>query len=406
MIKRIAIIGTLDTKGVEIKYIKERIEDLGHKAIVMDVGVAGEVPFEPSVTRGQIAQAGGASLEEIIAIDNEAKSMRIMAKGASKILKELYSSDRLDGVLAVGGTVGTSLALTVMKALPIGVPKLIVSTVAFSPLVSLDLVSADLMMIQWAGGLRGLNPMCRGVLNRAVGAIIGAAEVKKETIKKPMVGVTSMGVHSCRYMTWLRPALEQRGYEVAVFHSQGPGGRALEQAITDGLINAVLDLSTHELMQEVYGGPCGAGEHRLEAAGKRGIPQIVSPGAIDGFVWGGGKPFPPRFRNRAKRAHNDLVTKVSTNKEEKAVVGRLIAEKLNKAKGPVAVVIPMGGFAEDDKPGGFAYDPEGREAFRRALKQNIKSEIKVVELEAHINDPAFAEEVMVIFDEIAKEGNP
>lgn len=406
MIKRIAIIGTLDTKGAEIKHIQKRIEDRGHKAIVMDVGVGGEVPFEPSITRGQIAEAAGSSLEEIIAIDNEAIGTRIMAAGTSKILKELYSNDGLDGVLAIGGTVGTSLALTVMKALPMGVPKLIVSTVAFSPLIPPDMVSADLMMMQWVGGLRGLSPLSRGVLDRAAGAIVGATEAQRETIKKPMVGMTLMGVRSCRYLELLRPALEQRGHDVAVFHAQGPGGRALEQAITDGLINVVLDLATHELMQEAYGGPNSAGKHRLEAAGKKGIPQIVAPGALDGFIWWEGKPFPRRFRNRVKSAHNDLVIKVSTNKEEKAVVGRVMAKKLNKARGPVVVIIPMGGFAEDDKPGGFAYDPEGREAFRKALKQHIKPEIKVIELEAHLNDPAFAEEVIAQFDEITKEGKP
>ncbi len=402
MSKKIAVIGTLDTKGAEIKYIKEQIEEKGHKAIVMDVGVGGKPPFEPSVTRGQIAQAAGSSLEEVIAIDNEAIGSRIMAVGASKILKELYSSHDLDGVLAIGGTVGTSLALTVTKTLPMGLPKLIISTVAFSPLINPDLVGTDLMMRLWAGGLRGLNPISRQILNEAVGAIIGAAEAKKEIFNKPLIGATSLGVHSCTYMTRLRPALEQRGYEVAVFHAQGPGGRALEQAITDGLISAVLDLATHELMQEAYGGPCSAGKHRLEAAGKKGIPQIVAPGALDGFIWNVGKQFPPRFRNRAQSAHNELVNKVSTNKAEKAVVGKLIAEKLNKATGPVAVVIPMGGFAEDDKPGKFTYDPEGREAFRKALKQHIKSEIKIVELEAHINDPAFSDAVLDIFDEITK----
>jgi len=402
MSKTIAVIGTLDTKGSEIKYIKEQIEERGHKAIVMDVGVGGEVPFQPSITRGQIAQAGGSSLEEIIAIDNEAKSMKIMVVGTSKIVKELYSDDKLDGILAIGGTVGTSLALTVTKALPIGMPKLIVSTIAFSPLISLDLVSADLMMMQWVGGLWGLNPICRRVLNEAVGVIIGATEAKKKTFTEPMIGITSLGIHSCRYLNWLGPALKRRGYEVVVFHTQGPGGQALEQAITEGLINAVLDLSTHELLQQVYSGPCGAGKHRLEAAAKRGIPQIVAPGGIDAFVWSTSKQLSPRFRNRPKREHNDLVSKVSTNKEEKAVVGKLIAKKLNKAMGSVVVVIPMRGFSEDDKPGGFTYDPGGREAFRKALKQNIKSDIKVVELDVHINDRAFADEVIAIFDEISK----
>ena len=402
MSKRIAIIGTLDTKGEEIRYIKQRIEEQGHQAIVIDVGVLGEVPFEPTITRYQVAEASGVGLDKIAAFAEESEAMNAMAEGASKVVEELYSSDKLDGAVAIGGSMGTALGLTVMKVLPIGVPKLILSTIAFTPLITSEVVSGDLMMLHWVAGFWGINDISRRVLDVAAGAISGSAKLysRQKINEKPIVGITSLGMVACKYLYWLKPALEQKGYEVAVFYVSGTGGRVFEQAIAEGSICAALDLATIELGDQVCGGICSAGAHRLEAAGKKGIPQIIAPGCIDWFRWETPKPLPRKFANRTKRVHNPLVSVINTLPKEKATIAKLIADKLNQATGPAAVVVPMGGFSELDKPGGFSYDPRGREAFRRVLKANLKPEVKMVELDANINDPSFADSVMSLLDEM------
>jgi uncharacterized protein (UPF0261 family) len=406
MTKSIAIIATLDTKGEEVAYLKHLIEELGYQTITIDIGVLGEPPFEATIGRHQVVQAGGRTLEEIIVFNHEAKAMGVMAEGASKIVKQLYSGGKLSGVLAVGGSVGTSVALKVMKVLPLGIPKLIVSTIAFSHAVTPDEVNADLMMMQWAAGLWGLNSISRMVFEQAAGAISGAAEAyqKKKVTKKKLVGLTSLGSSQLRYVHWLKPALEERGYEVAVFHATGMGGRGFEQAIAEGTIDVALDLALSELINEVCGGVGSAGEHRLEAAGRRGIPQIVAVAPATFFWWATGSPLPSKLKKRPRHRHNGL-TVVAASKQEMAKAGRLIAEKLNMATVPAVVVIPLkrGVMEANGKVHASPFnDPEGGEALFRVFKRNIKPETKVIEIDAHINDKAFADKVLALFDEITK----
>ena len=405
----IAVIGTLDTRGEEIGYIKDLIEARGHPVVVMDVGVLGEPVFVPEIDHCQVAQACGLSLEEVISLGSEELAMNAMAAGASKIIMDLHVSGKLGGVLAAGGSMGTALALRAMKELPLGVPKLIVSTIAFSPLISPDAVCGDLMMMQWAAGLWGLNSMSKSILRRATAAISAAAEIyrRKEDLKrKPTVGVTSVGSSISKYLRYLKPALEERGYEVGVFHSLGMGGRVLEQAVAEGLIDVVLDLSPQELLSLVVGSPCSAGQGRMEAAGDRGIPQIVALGTrLSVFFWPTWMALPPEFKNRFAVRHNSLTTVVAGSKEEKAAVGKLIAKKLNKAIGPVVVVHPNRDFeegSEDKRISPFA-DPEGKEACVKAVKENIKPSIKFVEIEANINDRAFVDKVLELFDEMTEK---
>lgn len=402
MSKQIAIIGTLDTKAEEMRYLKQQIEGRGHQAIVIDVGVLGSVPFKPSINRQEVAKASGVSLKEIAAYDDEAKAMVKMAEGTAKLVKQLHVNGKLDGVLAIGGTMGTDLALDVMAALPLGVPKLIISSVSFSHIIPPDRICADLMMVLWAGGLWGLNSICKQVLDSAAGAISGAAEAysRERAPQKPLVAVTSLGQSECKYLYWLKPALEERGYEVVVFHTVGMGGRALESLIAQGRISAVLDLSVIEVSDHALGSLVSAGDTRLETAGKMGIPQIVAPGCIGGCDVATWRPLPPRFRDRPVHVHNRLIGVVLNTKEEKAIVGRVMAEKLNKATGPTAVVIPLQGFEEWDRSGSELHDPEGIIAFSQALKENIKPEIKVIELDAHINDKTFSDTVLSLFDEM------
>jgi len=402
MSKTIVVIGTLDTRGNEIKYLRDRITEGGHQARVMDVGVLGEASFKPAITRDEVARAAETTIGDIIALGHEGRALSAMAQGASAIVGDLYKKDKVDGVIAAGGSMGTYLALEVMKALPLGLPKLIVSTIAFSPLVGPDTVCADLSMMLWPAGLYGLNTISKGVLSSAAGSISGAAEafIKKKKRRKT-VGITSLGTSQLRYVETLKPALEGRGYEVAVFHTVGMGGMAFEQAITDGLIDVALDLSLVELVDHLRGGVTTSGKYRLEAAGKKGIPQIVGAGAIGHLFWFSGKPLPPELQDRKHHRHNQLLTIVAGKTEDKKEVGALVAEKLNKAKGPTAVVIPLIGWIEGDRhPKSPFHDPEGGRAFSQALKSKLKPEVKVIEVDAHINDPLFSETILRLFDEI------
>ena len=411
MSKVIAIIGTLDTKGDQIQYLKKLIEAIGHQVCVIDVGILGDVPIEPAISRHQVAEAAGTSIQELIDLRHEWMSMERMTEGASKIVKELHSKNRLDGALAVGGSIGTALALSVMKALPIGVPKLIVSTVAYSPGITPDMVSGDLMMLPWVAGLWGFNKMSKRVLETAAGAISGAVELydKEKVNTKKVVAVSSLGGTVCQYMNQLKPALEERGYEVAVFHVTGMSGRLLEQAITEGSISAVLDLSVGvEILNEVCNGVASAGEHRLEAAAKCGVPQIVSPGAIEAFHWGEDKPFPAKYKERPQHRHNPILNVILSSKRERAAVGRFMAEKLNMAAGPTIVVIPMRGFEPPMRPAsldafwqGILTPHEGLKAFRRAFMRNLKNpKVKVVTLDGGFNDPPYVTTILSLFDEM------
>lgn len=419
MAKFIAVIGTLDTKGDQLEYLMGLIEGQGRQVTMIDVGVLGDVPFDPTVSREEVARASGTGLEEIIAFADECKAMGKMAEGAAKVVKDLYSDGRLSGVLAVGGSMGTDLALEVMKGLPIGIPKLILSTVAYLPAITPDMVDGDVMMLPWVAGLWGLNSMSRQVLETAAGAISGAARAyeQKRSTKKKIVGVTSLGQTICRYMTQLKPALEDRGYEVAVFHPIGMGGRLLERATRDGSICGVLDLYVGvELLNEVAGGVASAGRHRLEAAGRLGVPQIISPGTLQAFHWGVDSPLPLKYKARPQHLHNRLINVVIGSREEKEAVGELMAERLNKATGPTAVVIPMKGSLHAHGPEklskpeeldpffkSFLSPEEGLEAFRSGLLKNIKPEIKVVVLEdAGLNDPPYVKTILSLFDEMMK----
>jgi uncharacterized protein (UPF0261 family) len=422
MPKSIAVIGTMDTKGDQIEYLKDQIEGNGHRTTMIDVGVLGPVPFEATISRERVAEAAGSSLKDVIALNDDFLAMTKMAEGASRIIKELSSKGILEGVIAIGGSQGTALALSVMKAVPLGVPKVIVTTVAYSQLITPDMVSGDdVMMIPWTAGLWGLNSMSRWVMETAAGAISGAADAYKKRMatKKRIVGVTSLGGSVNRYMSQLKPALEKRGYEVAVFHVTGMSGRLFERAIRDGFITFSLDLSVGvELLNTVTDGACAAGVHRLEAACDMGIPQIVSPGAIEAFHWGKDRPFPAKYENRPQHQHNALILTVGSSMEEKAATGKLMAEKLNMAKGPTVVVLPMRrtiGAGDNPKLPAGAPPPEGfskftkalmnlalpgMEAFRETLIKNIRPDIKVVTLDVGFNDPPYTEAVLKLFDEM------
>jgi uncharacterized protein (UPF0261 family) len=388
--KTIALIGTFDTKGEEFSFLRDRIESAGLRTMMIDVGVLGSPPFAADISQAEVA---GAADEDLAALQTErdrGRSVTAMARGATVIVARLHAQGAIHGVAALGGSAGTTIATAAMRALPYGFPKLMVSTLAAGdtkPYVG----TRDICMMPSVLDISGLNHVSRSILNNAAGAICGmvAAEPARGFDDKPIIAATMFGV-TTPCVTAARQVLEKRGFEVLVFHATGTGGQAMEQLIEDGAIQAVLDLTTTELADELAGGVMSAGPHRLEAAGRKGIPQLVCPGAIDMVNFGPVETVPVQFRRRQLYVHNPTVTLMRTTPEECAQIGRITASRLNRASGPVTVLIPLQGVSAIDKPGGPFYSPEALNAYCRAVKATLSPEIKLVEIDAHINDESFA----------------
>ena len=401
----ILLIGTADTKADELNFLRQEIEALGHQARIMDVGVLGRPAVTPDIDHDAVADASGMPLAQIAKLGEENLAMQQMAAGASKLTADLAAHGAIDGVLIIGGTMGTDLGLDVAKALPMGVAKVIVSSVSFSHIIPPERIAADLMMILWAGGLWGLNTACSSVLRQAAGAVVGAALANRGKVRwdRPAVGISSLGSTCLKYLGVLKPALEQRGYEVIVFHTVGLGGQALESLAAQGRLAAVLDLSLIEVSNHALGSAVSAGPTRLETAGRLGIPQIVAPGAIDSVDY---RPWAPMPADKAAKfyAHNRLIGGLPTDIADRIVIAGAIADKLNRAKGPTAFVMPRHGVNEWDRPGAPMHNPDGMAAFAKAMAERIGSHIDYVALDAHINDRIFSDTVLQKFDQWVAEG--
>ncbi len=401
----ILIIGTADTKADEMLFMKQCIEGGGAKALVMDVGVLGDPAFEVEFSKHEVAKAAGTTNEEIIALGDENQAMAKTADGAANLTSRLYEQGQISAMIALGGTMATDLALDVASALPLGFPKVLVSTVAFSPLLPPDRIAPDLIMTLWAGGLYGLNSICKSSLSQACGAAVGAARLVVQPQKdRPVIGMTSLGSSSLKYMIALKPELEKRGYEVAVFHTTGMGGRAMESLAAQNKLAAVMDFSLVEVSNHKNGSVVSAGADRLEVAGQAGIPQIVAPGGltlIDMQTWA---DIPEKYQDREIHQHNRLIACAIMNTDEKRSVARVIAEKLSKAKGPTSFIMPLGGIDEWDKEGGPFHDPEGLAAFAEEIRSQIKVPVDLIEIDAHINDKGFSDEALAILDQWIADG--
>ena len=399
MDKSILVIGTLDTKGDEVGYLKEQIEARGHRTIVMDVGILGEPSFQADVTHQEVAAAGGLGLDEVRAGRDRRRAVQVMTEGAIRMAQELHRAGRLSGVIAVGGGTGTHIGTGVMRALPLGVPKLMVSTVA-SRDMSEEVGTHDITMMHSVVDMLGLNTVSRKLLANAAGAIVGMVETEVGLApSRPLVGLTVFGFCTEGAMH-VKPLLEARGYEMVAFHANGIGGMAMEELIEQGLISGVVDFATHEFADQLHGGYCGGiGPGRLEAAGRRGIPQVVVPGGLDCIVLEFDSPetIPPQFRER-KIFWYDFRSGVRTNAEEMKVLARTIADKLNRARGPVKVVIPLCGWSEADGKGAPLHEPETNAVFVEEMKRRLNPRIELLEVDAHINEPRFAEVVVEVFD--------
>ena len=387
----VVLIGTLDTKGREYAFLRDRLREHGVETVLVDAGVLGEPKAEPDVTREEVARAGGAEAAELARAGDRGAAVAAMARGAGEVVKRLHAEGRLDGVLGLGGSGGSSLVTSAMRGLPVGVPKLMVSTVASGdtrPYVG----ESDVTMMYSVVDIAGINQISARILSNAAGAIAGMAkaEIPEAGEEKPLVGATMFGV-TTPAVDAARERLEELGYEVLVFHATGAGGRSMEALMRDGFITASLDITTTELADEVVGGVLSAGPDRLEAAGSLGIPQVVSLGALDMVNFGPEDTIPKKFDGRNFYVHNPTVTLMRTTPEENAELGRRIARKLNAARGPVTLFVPLGGVSLIDAEGQPFYDPEADSALFEALRKNLdESVVEVVEMEEGVNDPAFA----------------
>ncbi|MCH2164498.1 MAG: Tm-1-like ATP-binding domain-containing protein [Marinovum sp.] len=405
MTKTILVIGTYDTKDDELHYICECIHSQGGAVLSMDVSVLGDPSQATDISKHAVAKAAGASIQEAIDSGDENHAMQIMARGAAALTASLYGEGKIDGMLVLGGTMGTDLALDCAKALPLGVPKFIVSTVSFSPLIPADRLSPDIQMILWAGGLYGLNSVCKSSLSQAAGAVLGAANaVEKPATDRPVIGMTSLGTSCLKYMKYLRDPLEKRGFEVAVFHATGMGGMAFEALARQGYFAAVMDFALPELSNLMVGSAVNAGEDRLTNAGALGIPQIVSPGCADLIDFAGWQEIPQAYKDRPFHAHNRLIKSSGLSPDERRALVRDIANRLATAKGPVHVLMPTQGVEEWDREGGSAYDPKGLGAMVDEMGKAIKAPAELTMLECHINDAAFADAALKVLDGWIAEG--
>ncbi len=392
MPRTILLIGTLDTKGTEYEYVRDLIWDRGLETLTMDAGVLGEPGFFPDISADEVAVAGGGSLAALRERGDRGEAVDVMIRGVCRLAPELYEAGRFHGVLALGGGGGTNIAAAAMQTLPVGVPKLMVSTVVsgdVSPYVGIK----DVTLMYSAVDIAGLNPLSRRILANAAGAICGMVGQDVPVAKdRPIVAASMFGV-TTPCVNRIRERMEQAGYEMLVFHATGSGGRSMEGLIRDGYVAGVADMTTTEWCDEVVGGVLSAGPDRLTAAGEASIPQVVSCGALDMVNFRAMHTVPEPFRERTLYRHNPNVTLMRTTAEECREIGRRIAENLNKATGPTVLMLPLKGVSMLDREGEPFHDPGADAALFDALRRHVRPPVELVELDLHINDTAFADAV-------------
>ena len=387
----VVLLGTLDTKGAEYDYVRGLLVTLGCDVVMVDAGVRGQDRYSADIGADEVARAGGADRAELADRGDRGVALAAMSAGAVSVVTRLHAEGRLDGILALGGSGAAALAAPAMRALPIGVPKLIVSTMTagdIRPYVG----ESDIAMLSPVVDVAGINRISAQVLANAAAAIAGMARARGSIdvpAGRPLVAATMFGV-TTPSVTAARERLEALGYEVLVFHATGTGGRAMEGLVRAGFLVGVLDVTTTELADELVGGVLSAGPQRLEAAGAAGIPQVVSLGALDMVNFGPVGSVPERFAGRRLHVHNEAVTLMRTTSDECRALGALIARKLNDARGPVAVFIPRRGFSMIDVQGQPFHDPGADAALIAALKAEAGPDIEIVEWDTDINDPLFA----------------
>lgn len=407
MTKTVALIGTLDTKGPEIAYLRDRCQDLGLKTIVIDSGIlGGPLDIEPDYTREVVAQAAGSTIDDLRNAGSRGAAVHEMMKGVRQVLLNLYSQGNLDGAACLGGAEGAVMGAYAMQALPVGVPKLLATPIAsgkrhFGPLMGLK----DVMVIHSIIDILGLNPISRTIFDNMAAALKGMAEhghvINLETGQK-YVAITMLG-NTTKAVMAAKERLAQAGIEAIIFHSNGVGGPAMEELAQKGLFIGVIDFTTDELADELVGGFHNGGPDRLRLVGRQGLPQVVVPGCIDFTVHGPPEAVPDHLKGRPMYTHNPVFTLVRTLKPEMVELGRRFAERLNEATGPVKIAYPTQGLSipsyppQNNQPAGVFWDPQADAAFLQTLRAKLKSNIPIVEYERHVNDPKFGVESAELF---------
>jgi uncharacterized protein (UPF0261 family) len=384
------LLGTLDTKGVEFQFVRDLLHAQGVQTLVIDAGVAAPPHFTPDVPREKVFEAAGTSLAAILKAGDRGKAVEAAAQGAAKLVAGLHRQGKVEGILGLGGSAGTTIATAAMRALPFGVPKLMVSTLAsgqVKPFVGVR----DVAMLHSVVDISGINRISRTVLTNAANAIAGMVRGKPATVAadKPLITATMFGV-TTPCVEAARKHLEDGGYEVLVFHATGTGGMTMESFIRDGIIAGVLDITSTELADELVGGILSAGRDRLTAAGLLGVPQVISVGALDMVNFGPRDTVPESFASRRFYQHNPNVTLMRTTPEENDKLGKEIAEKASAARGPTAILLPLRGVSGIDKEGQPFWWPEADRALFQSIRNWVGPEVKLIELDLHINDAEFA----------------
>jgi uncharacterized protein (UPF0261 family) len=386
----IAILGTLDTKGAEHGFVAELIRARGHQTLIIDVGSGAEPTLKPEITRLEVASAAGVDFSALSQKHDRGESVAAMAKGAAALLSKLVAENRIQGVISLGGGGGTAIGTSGMRALPIGFPKLMVTTLA-SGNTAPYLGVKDIVMFPSIVDIAGLNRISRPMLARAVGALCGMVEAAPPPVSDKPIIVASQFGNTTPCIDLARQLIEPQGFEVVVFHAVGSGGRTMESLIEAGMVAGVLDITTTEWADELVGGILSAGPTRLEAAARRGVPAVVSTGCLDMVNFGPPETVPEKFRGRKFYQHNPQVTLMRTTPAENAELGRILASKLNLSVGPVTVVLPLRGGSLISAPGGTFHEPEADRALYASLRSHLRTDIPVIELDCAINEPAFAE---------------
>jgi len=392
MSKTIVVVGALDTKGQEFAFVKAAIEERGHTALVINTGVIGEPPFEPDISAAEVAEAGGSTLQALRDQSDRGQAIAVMTQGVAAVAQDLYEKGQVDGILGMGGSAGTIIGTSAMRALPFGLPKVMVSTLAAadtSPYVG----SKDVVMFPSVVDVAGVNRISARIYANAVGAVVGMVETAAPQIdEKPLIAASMFG-NTTELVDRCREILESKGYEVLVFHATGTGGKTMESLIADGFFAASLDVTTTEWADELVGGVLSAGPTRLDAAAKTGIPQVIVPGCLDMANFWARDTVPQKYDHRLFYEWNPNVTLMRTTPQENDELGRILAQKANAALGPVAFFLPKQGVSILDSPGDEFWWPEADRALFEAIKRHVRPDIPVYELDNNINDDAFAEAV-------------
>jgi uncharacterized protein (UPF0261 family) len=393
----IALIGTLDTKGAEIAYVRDRLRALGVQPLVIDSGILGEpLGCEPDVTRAEVARAAGHELEAVRAAGSRGAAVQLMLQGVRAVVLRDYSAGRVHGVLCLGGAEGALLGAAAMHALPVGVPKLIVSPSAsgrrpFGPFVG----EGDVTVMHSVIDILGLNEISRAIFDNAAAAVAGMVTGggrAVEQLGERCVGITMLGQTTPGVMH-VRDRLVEAGHEPVIFHANGVGGPAMEHLVEAGALGGVIDYTLSELANSLLDGIHATGPDRLRVTGRAGLPQVVVPGCVDFFNQGPRESLPERYRARKSYFHNPVATLVRIEADEEAQLGQMVAERLNEARGPVHVVAPTRGFSLADAEGGDLWDPEADQAFLDALQSSLRPDIAYETVDGHVDDAAFADVV-------------